>query len=261
MLNHKLIGSGEKQIIFIHGNSQSLEDWNPVIENLSSNTHYSFVTLDLPGNGKSAQSQNPQVDYSLMNMGRSIKEVIDKLNHPNYIIVALSLGTNLIGEVISELKNCKGVMLVSPCIVGEEAPLDTIFLPNPKLSAVFMAEPSNEEIDSLIDEVFYRSSEKLKKETRDTFKATDPNFRTAIANSINNQHFSDEVLNFKSSGLPLALVFGREEKICNIKYLDKVNFNKWRNETILISECGHLCNLDQPQELAKLIEAFAKDCF
>lgn len=261
MLNIRITGAGEKQIIFIHGNSQSLEDWNPVIENLSSNTPYSFVTLDLPGNGKSAHSPNPPVDYSFINIGRSIKEVIDKLNHPNYIIVALSLGTNFVGEVISELKHCKGVMLVGPCIVGKEAPLETIFLPNPKLSAIFMAEPSNEEIDALIEEALYRSSEKLKKEIRDTFKSADPNFRTAVANSVNNQHFGDEVLNYKTSGLPLALVFGGEEKICNIKYLDKVNFNKWRNETILISECGHLCNLDQPNELAKLIEAFAKDCF
>jgi pimeloyl-ACP methyl ester carboxylesterase len=61
--------------------------------------------------------------------------------------------------------------------------------------------------------------------------------------------------------VPVAVVYGQEEKFIHTHYLDKSSLKKWRNKIITIPEAGHLLQYDQPKVLAELIKEFATDCF
>lgn len=261
MLNYKTTGSGKKQIFFVHGNSQSLETWNEVVNQPSLSENYTLIAIDLPGHGDSFRSKDPKNDYSLKGMAIHLKEFISGFNKQNYIIVANSLGANLVGEIAADFTNCKGIMLTGSSAIGKNLTVPDIIKPNPNVTALFMPTPTEEQIDLLIADVACNLPEELKTRVKNSFAKTDPEFRTSMAEAITNQLYSDELLNLEKSKIPVAVVFGAEEKLCFTDYLDKIPFTKWKNKTFLIENSGHFSQLDQPQVLTELINEFAEDCF
>jgi len=261
MLNHQTKGSSNKKIIFVHGNSQSLHYWDDVIGNQTLSENYSLIAMDLPGHGQSFRSKEPQKDYSLIGMAKHVKDFVSKFENEEYILAGNSLGTNLIGEIAKELVNCKGIMLIGSTAFGKNLTAADIFKPNPNGAACFMAEPNKEQINLLFEDAAYKLPEEKNKEVKTIFTDTDGNFRSQMAEAVTKGEFSDELMNIELSKIPAAVIFGEEDKICFIDYLDKVPFPKWKNKTVLIANSGHCSQLDQPIKLAEIINEFAHSCF
>src|SRR5665213_1554079 len=99
MLYQQKSGSGPT-IIFIHGNSQSSAIWDGLI-NERALAGYTLACLALPGHGQSFHSNASENDYTLKGMADLLKEFLLKTYTEQYIIVASSLGTNMIAEVIT----------------------------------------------------------------------------------------------------------------------------------------------------------------
>src|SRR6185369_7066104 len=131
MLNNKTTGSGTKQIFFVHGNSQSLDSWNEMMKNSSLSDKYKLIAIDLPGHGDSLRSKDPANDYSLKGMASHLQTFIAARSNEEYIIVANSLGANLVGEIATELKNCKGIMITGSSAIGKGLGVPDIIKPNP----------------------------------------------------------------------------------------------------------------------------------
>lgn len=259
-LNFEKKGTGKNQILFVHGNSQSLEYWNEVITHLSTFPGYSFISVDLPGHGKSFRSEKPEIDYLLKNLGTHLAGFIKENVHGEYIIVTNSLGANVVSEVTEDLGGCKGFMLVGSTAVGKGLAFADLIKPNPNIAAVFMAHPAEEEIDLLIEEAAYGISADQKLFIKNVFKATDPAFRQTLADSAGEPQ-NDELQNFENSNLPIAIVYGKEEKLCFTEVFEKIEFKKWKNQIFLIPQSGHCSQFDQPEKLAVLVKQFANDCF
>ena len=261
MLFHQIRGISSRKIIFVHGNSQSHHTWDKVVDRKHLLENYSLITFDLPGHGKSFRSDEPQKDYSLNEMAKHLKEFLSNFEKEEYILIGNSLGTNLIGEIATKLINCKGIMLVGPTAMGKNILITDIIKPNPNVAACFMADPTNEQIDLLVEDAAYMLSDESKRTVKAIFNDTDGKFRTRMAEAINNGEYCDELSNLEMSKIPIAVVFGAEEKICFADYLDKVPFAKWKDKTILIANSGHFCQIDQPEKLSETIGEFAMDCF
>lgn len=261
MLHHQTKGNSNKQIIFIHGNSQSSETWDLIINSTDLSANYKLITVDLPGHGKSFRSKEPEKEYSVFGIANALKDFISEFNNEEYILVGNSLGANLIGEIAGELVNCKGIMLVGSSAVGKGLTLADILKPNPNLGAAFMAEPNNEQTNILIDDLGCNLTDVQKKEIKFLFKNTDGNVRVQLGIAITNGEYSDELKNIELSKIPTAVVFGEEEKLCVIDSLDKISFPKWKNKTHLITNSGHFPQIDQPNALTNIIQEFASDCF
>ena len=260
MLNYQTTGTGSKAIIFVHGNSSSLEIWNEVVNNPLL-TDYKLISLDLPGHGNSFRSTEPEKDYTLLGMASHLKTFINELALREYIIVGHSLGSNIVGEATEAFENCKGVLIMGTSVIGNNITVADIFKPNPNVGAYFMPEPTNEQLDLLIDDVAYTLTLEQKGLIKNNFKNTDPQVRVQMAAAVVKQAYSDELQNLVQTKQPVAVVFGADDKLCNTDYLDKVPFIKWGNKTFLIPNSGHFSQLDQPNALAVLIKEFADDCF
>ncbi len=260
MLHSIKIGTGNKHLIFVHGNSQSAESWLQII-NDSALKEYTNLALDLPGHGQSYRSQSPAVDYSLKGLAKCVDEFLKPFETNPFVLIGLSLGTNVITELTGVHNNCKGVVLISADIMGKNLQVTDILKPNPNLAACFTEYPTEDALKLLIDDCVYLASDEQKTEIRKDFLATDPLFRSNMAACIGAQDYSDELLAIENRNIPIAVVFGDQEKLVFTDYLDKVLFKKWKNKTILIPNSGHCIQYDQPTALANIIAEFAKEVF
>jgi pimeloyl-ACP methyl ester carboxylesterase len=261
MLNYRLKGKGTKQIIFVHGNSQSLELWDDVIDSEDLQSEFLLIAVDLPGHGKSFKSKQPEKDYSIQGMAGYLKEFILQYSNSKYIIVANSAGTVLMGEIVHLLFNCKGIFLTGANIIGENITPADILQPNPNLTPFFISSPTDEDLNRWIDEGSCNLSNDIKERIKEVYRQTDPCFREQWFASISRQEWTDELENLNTLAAPVAIVYGQADKFTHIHYLDKSALKKWKNKIIAIPEAGHLLQYDKPKILAQLIKEFAEDCF
>jgi pimeloyl-ACP methyl ester carboxylesterase len=261
MLHYQQRGQNTQQIIFVHGNSQSLEIWDKVIDAGSLSNQYSVISVDLPGNGKSFRSEQPINDYSIQGLASHLKDFIDQFSKHEYIVVGNSLSTNLLAEIVHLLFNCEGIFLTGASILGENINTSDIFKPNPNIATFFSAIPSDEDIHKLINDGSVNMTDTDKEKYKDIFRLADPAFREQLFNSISKQEWTDEIKNLNDSGLPFAIVYGENDHFTNVHYLDNIPMKKWRNKIISVPDAGHLIQDDQTVELAQLIKEFAEDCF
>lgn len=261
MLHHHIKGTGSKQIIFVHGNSASSKSWDLLFKQDCLVKHYKLIALDLPGHGLSFRSDQPGDDYSLKGLAKYILKFIRNYEQMPYLIVANSLGSNIIAEIAPQLRNCRGIFVTGSCVFGKGLSLENIFCPNPNVQACFNPQPSTEQILSLVEETVFSTSDEMKKIITDDFLNTDPLLRSALGNTIATQDYSDELQNLQDTGIPLAFVFGETDKLCQVHYLDKVDLKIWRDKVQLIKDSGHFSHIDQPKAMAELLNDFANDCF
>lgn len=260
MLHHITAGQG-KQIIFIHGNSQSCKVWQDVFENGNLWKNYKLIAVDLPGHGNSFRSVSPEEDYSLKALAEHLLKFLEEFDAEPYVLVGNSLGSNVIGEAALQLKNCKGIMITGSCLLGKGLSMEDAFLPNPNSVACFISNPSEAQTQALVDDTVFNAPAHKKELIKNEYNNTDKNFRSSVALSFVPGVYSDELQNLEDSEIPLAFVFGAHEKFCNINYLDKIILNKWKNSVISLEHSGHFSHIDQPEKMAEVIGEFADDCF
>ena len=91
-----------------------------------------------------------------------------------------------------------------------------------------------------------------------SYKATDPAFRTAVGNAISTQEWSDEFANIEGTGLPVMVVFGKQERAINTSYMDGIA-NKWKGMIYHIDGAWHFVNAEQPEQFNALLVEFAAE--
>jgi pimeloyl-ACP methyl ester carboxylesterase len=100
-VNFTVSGSGTPTIIFVHGFSCGLEDWQGQIEALSST--FRCVALDLPGHGASAKP----AEVSMSALGTAVNDVRNHIGAEDVVLVGHSLGAKVIREAYWQ--QCNGV--------------------------------------------------------------------------------------------------------------------------------------------------------
>lgn len=260
MLNYNSTGEGTKQIVFVHGNSQSSKVWEKLFK-VDSLKSFKLIAIDLPGHGQSFRSSNPEEDYSLRGMGNHVLNFLKEFENQPYILVGNSLGSNIIGEIALKLNNCAGILFTGSCAIGKGLGLEDIFLPNPDAGLGFMEILTDEQLNALVNSLGGNVTAEDRNLIKQEFNLTDNKIRLQLANEIATARYIDELQNLEDSKIPLALVFGEDEKICNKNYFDKIELPKWKNKVSLIANSGHFPHLDQPEKLASIIQEFSNDCF
>lgn len=259
MLYHVQSGSG-RTIIFIHGNSQSIHIWDGLIHEPAL-TGYTLRRLDLPGHGHSPWSVNAENDYTLKGVSDYLRDFMLSNFNEEYIIVASSLATNIIAEIITQLPQCKGLFLVGPCVIGPGFSVSDIVQPNPHFGVTFTPDPTDEELEGMIGTWGVQLEASLKKKCMQMFRDTDPQLRAQMGKCIALGEWGDETTNLEQLTYPVAVIYGEDEKIIFTDYLSRSAIRMWRDGIIKIPHAGHCCQLDKPAELAVLIGQYAADIF
>ncbi len=252
--------AGEKIIFFIHGNSSSSNAWRAQFESELLSGHR-LIAFDLPAHGGSASSP----DYSLPGLGRVIAMAVNQLaGGQEYIISGVSLGVNIVAEMLGQPIQPKGIVVISSCAIGGAYTMEVVFKPGADMRPSLEDDVSMEELRQYWtraglcihdeDHEKYRSFEK-------DYYAVQDNFRSKMFATVMAGHIGDEIALFRQSDIPILVLFGAEEKVCNIDYLDDAGLQLWQNKVFKIPGAGHFVHADLPESTNELMAAFAKDVF
>lgn len=247
-------------IIFIHGASISSKTWYHQFDNEQLVKNFCLYAFDLPGHGQSDKLKNAD-DYSLKSLGKIVVDIIEQLHVKEYILVTLSMASNIVAECVGGLKNCKGIFMAGPSLLGKNFPVTSLLKQYPYTQLLTSASAAKDELNGYARYVMYYPSEKDIQMFSDDYENTDANFRLSIGKVLEEGDYSDEVETLKECRLPLALVYGKEEAIVQPLYLQNAGFTLWKDKIHLIEKVGHLVNIDSKATFNEYLYSFAKDAF
>lgn len=253
--------NARETIFFIHGNSVSSVSWKKQLVSELLNS-CRLIAIDLPAHGDSGTSTNGAQDFNLPALGQIMAIAIKELaGDKPYIMAGISLGTNILAEALAFDLQPVGLVLGGSCIVGGAYTVNSFVMPNTNVYVVFTDESSLNEVSQYTSQVMLSTAEEdVHDFISDYYRVKIP-FRSALADSIGNQQYSDEIALVKSVNKPVLIVFGKDELIVDPDYLDDAELSLWRGSIFKLPGASHLVHIDQPEAFNKLLADYAKDMF
>lgn len=250
-------GKGEDAILFLHGNGMAAENWLPQLNDDALKSKYTLIAIDIPGHGKSDWATDQSL-YNVKNLAKLIKPLLDRFNVSSYILVGLSLGTNVIGEITSPVEGCKGIMLVSTCIVNDQNLPSDIITAGQYGYVIASANPPDEDLRAYVSE--HMKNKKLADQYIIDYRNADPSFREQLLKMMVDASWTDELSNIQRWNVPICVVFGKNDSLLKIDYLD--NFSPlWSNKVYKIDNSAHFVNEEQPEIFNDILLTYANERF
>jgi pimeloyl-ACP methyl ester carboxylesterase len=251
-------GDGQNLILFLHGNGMAAENWRPQLENQELTDSYTLTAVDLPGHGKSDWSNEMKSMYDVKNIARLLDLLLENLKAKDFLLVGLSLGTNVIGEVTTPLPGCRGIMLVSPCIVNDQNLPGNIITTGPNGHVIATPNVADEDLRSFV--YYHMKNTRLAEQYIADYKNTDPAFREQLGETMMNASWTDELANIQARNVPVCVVFGKDDSLLKIDYLNDFS-PLWNNKVHYIENAGHFVNEERPAQFNVLLSKYANERF
>ncbi|HYM94701.1 MAG TPA: alpha/beta hydrolase [Chitinophagaceae bacterium] len=249
----------DKTVFFIHGNSGSSRTWRKQFSSELFND-YRLIAFDLPGCGQSVIENNSAWDYSPIATGRIIAEAVKKLSGDNsYCLIGFSYGSNIVAEALNYKLIPKGISLLASCVIGDDIGLDKIFVPGDNI--FFHDEAKEQEVSDFFSNSLISAGEDDTRINTEDFFLAKPPFRSALIQSVMNGKVSNEIALIKEQKMPVQVLFGSEDKLLQINYLDRTPFKIWNEKVYKLSETGHYVQSDQPEPCNRLLAEYLKETF
>ncbi len=251
----------EKILFFIHGNSSSARSWKKQLES-EVLSDYTLIAFDLPAHGDSGASERTAEDYCIPGLAAIIAKAVTSLagDFP-YLLVGLSLGTNIIAETLMLGLNPAGMVLAGSCIGGGKITTENFIKPDTHIFVVFSERSSEAELEIYASEAMFTSDKENVEAFITDYYNVKPLFRPTLFHSIQELKYNDEIELVQRYDKPLLLIFGLEEKIINPDYLDHVPLKVWNDAIYKLSGASHLVNVDQSQAFNQLLADYAEAMF
>lgn len=240
-------------IVFIHGAGGSSAVWYKQLKDFK--VHYNLLLIDLRGHGKSAEL--PQAiyneEYTIRAVTEDIIEVLDHIKLPPAHFMGVSLGT-ILARQLAELQPERVKSLI---MAGAVTRLTTqsrvlVFLGNAFKRIIpymwlyglfaFVIMPRKQHAESR--NLFIREAQKLcQKEFIRWFKLT--------------KDINPLLRYFKESdlGIPTLYVMG-DQDVMFLEPVKKIVKNHTSSILKILDKCGHVVNVEQPQQFNELSLAF-----
>ncbi|MFP4024564.1 MAG: alpha/beta fold hydrolase [Thiohalospira sp.] len=236
-------------LFFIHGNSLNASLFQNQLNNPVLN-QYRIVAPDLPGHGNSANSENPQRDYGVLNFISILRELIQKLNLNNIVLIGHSLGGHIAIHLLPALLKTglqiKGLALFGTPPLTLPPALEKAFLPNPAMGLAFKPDLSSDEIQ-MLSKAFINDKIPQFEQVKSAIRTTDPLARAYIGQSIATEINESEVDILHNADIPLAIFHGKDDALVNPDYIKEQKFDLWNGDIQLIEQAGHLPFVEQPK--------------
>ncbi len=249
--------AGNNTIFFIHGNSGSARTWNQQFI-VGEFENYRLIAFDIPGTGHSEITDPVTWDYSPIQTGKMLADCVKTLSKGlPFILTGFSYGTNVIGEMLQHDLKPAGVALVGACVIGEGYTLDKVFAAG---DFVFFHDAPEQKVvhDFFFNSLKNNTKELVDQHTEDFYRAKPP-FRTALIQSVVQGKYTDEVESLKKLGIPLFIIFGEDDNLLQIDYLDHAPLPVWNNTIYKLPGAKHYVQSDQPARFNLLLAEYVKE--
>nr|WP_121271674.1 alpha/beta hydrolase [Pedobacter schmidteae] len=239
----------QKTIIFFHGNSNSADLWHLQLSAPSLQS-YRLIAVDLPCHGQSESLS----DISIQSLGRLMAQfVIAISNDKPFTLVGLSLGGNIVTEMLPFVPLPDGIVIVSSAIVGTEITPSDIRSTALSEAVLFSDKTENNQVALYFDTVLHSDNSGFVELLLEDYYSTSNVFRGKLLNSIVEQRFSNEIDLIRNANIPCLFTVGGKDDVIGPELLQDIRLPLWKNKIHGFSKSGHFINLDQPEEFNNLL--------
>tara|TARA_R110000868_G_scaffold601_2_gene4283 strand:+ start:417 stop:1193 length:777 start_codon:yes stop_codon:yes gene_type:complete len=254
---HFIKGSKKGLLLFIHGNSSSSEIFNDIIE--SKKIAQSILLVDLPGHGKSMNTQDQLNDFSISSYSEKITALIKKFDN-EILLIGNSLGGHIAIEIASDIPQLKGLVIFGTPPLKKPINFSEAYMPLPESQTFLNEFPTDIEIQEAANAAIYNIN--LAEEIIKIFKKANPEVRKAYAIDMTEGRLQNEFEIFTNLDIPKYIIAGSHDLSINFNYL-KLVANSCRNtcELIVFQNCGHYPSHEKPAEFLNTIQSIANKVF
>jgi pimeloyl-ACP methyl ester carboxylesterase len=253
--------TADKIIFFIHGNSGSSRMWEKQLRS-DLCKDYRLIAFDLPGHGKSFASKNPEDDYSPIGTANILSQAVTILAGAEpFIFAGFSYGSNLVTEILEYKLIPSGIVLLGSCVTGISHSLEKVFVPTIEPSIFFYNETDKRVVAKFLKQAIHSVDIAAVENLIEDYLNVSTEFKSALFKTAAQGEISDEILALQKLNIPVCLIFGREDNLVNIDYLDDKPFPIWRNQIYKLPAAGHWVNIDNPVAVNQLISDYVSEMF
>ncbi|QMU30531.1 alpha/beta fold hydrolase [Adhaeribacter radiodurans] len=247
-------------IFLIHHNCGSAQVWRKQLASPLFNA-YRLIAFDLPGHGQTDVLEDDQDYFNFLVLSRTLAQAIKQLITSNrYILVGVSLGTNVVAEMLCEDLEPVGMILAGPSTVGKtECTISQMMKPGSEASVLYMDEADLTAVKRYAGQILLSRDPEDQEIILADYLAVRKTLRPKIGECIATGNYNDEIALLEKQNSPLLVVFGEEDYIVNTDYLDTAALPLWQNKIFKIPRAGHLVNVDQPKAFNELMADFAQE--
>ena len=265
-VNYRVIGNGEKTVIFLHGFGASNRTWDDIIPHLNSpNTN--FILFDLIGAGFSSKPRS--ADYSMRANALVIESFIREHNLRDYAIVGHSFGGGV--SLLTTLKFLEStahrpsaLVLLDAAAYETKLPFFVDYLRVPLLSNIFLAvTPSDFQARYTLERLYFDKAKVTpEKVERYSFFMSIEGHNNALietARQIILKDFSRYARQYKDITIPTLVLWGRQDTAVPLEDGKKLSKDIPTAKLVIIEDSGHNIQEEQPKDVARLINGFLGD--
>ena len=249
-LGHKIIGTGKRNVIFLHELMGDCRNYEPIFPYLDTEK-FTFIFVDLRGYGLSKEILG---EYSCSEASLDVQNLITFLNIDEVYIVAHSMSTMIAQKIALEDARVTKLILITPI------PASGIKLPEKAKNNLINEMLENK---SKIEEIVYSSSKRYNEtwaqgRIKMAYESSTLEARVGYMKMYLNTDFSHEVKNIK---IPIKIIVGKYDfPIFALSLVTRVFSQSYKDlEIIECQEAGHYPMLECPVYFASKVEKFCLD--
>jgi len=246
-LGHKIIGSGEKKILFLHELMGNYKNYEPIFTYLDTEK-FTFIFVDLRGYGLSKEIKG---EYSCEEASNDVKNLITHLGLKDVNLLAHSMSTMIAQKIALIDERISQLILITPI------PASGVKLPEIAEKSLLKDMAKNE---SKVEEIVYSASKRYndtwaKYRIKMGYEASTVEARVGYMKMYMHTDFSDETDAIK---IPIKIIVGKHDfPIFGLKLVTKLFTHYYDDvEIIECQEAGHYPMIECPVYFASKVEEF-----
>jgi pimeloyl-ACP methyl ester carboxylesterase len=256
-LNFRVTGTQSPSLIFVHGFTCALEDWDAQAKALS--PKFRCAALDLPGHGASAKPAHG----SIASLAAAVNQVKEGVGRGGKILVGHSMGCRVIMEAYLQSRaDVVGLVFVDGSMLGGD--------PEPGVKRA--QETARAGIDALIERLFKDmflegSDPAVRERLVARAKKVDPLLREELFVDMVRWDLTKARDALKQIAVPVMVLqstyFNNELKRVSLKpgmttpWMDAIAASVPKSQAKVVPNAGHFCQIDAPRMVSEEIGKFA----
>lgn len=231
-------------VLLLHGNSSSSRIWEGHFDS-DYFKGYRLIAPDLPGHGLS--DIIPTGDYSVTSLARLMSKFVDRVvQHHRLAMVGLSLGGNVISEMLGFGVTPVAIVLLSTGLVGKEVKVHDVVKEGIVAEVLFCEYANGSSVETYFSTLLIADKPDMVRVFIDDYYRTISDFRKKFPESIVEGRYSDEIELLRKWGRQPLVIFGNQDKSMSPDVLDRVLLPYYNGKIYKVPNSGHMINLDQP---------------
>lgn len=239
----------DETIIFLHSEGTAGWMWDKQLEAF---TNYHCIVPDLPGHGKSAEVQ----PFTIQSTADMIIDIIkNKAKNGKAYLVGLSLGAQIIIQILSKAPEAVDHALISGALVRDSQPSETFLELLDQLIKVYLPDKNK-----TIRIMSYVRSYNIPKNLRGKFKESTYVIKPESLDKIIRENMLFKMpYGLEKTEMPVLVIAGQKEAEIIKESLIDFLYVLPNSRGAMAMKVGHLWNIENPELFNKTLRAWIED--